>query len=155
MTLRWRDKLKPSGLYYDGFIQGKELNDVLENHRRDTASTFGTRKSSNVSAAAAPKRSGSTNKAHNSDENVNNFYLLIHGVTLFAIIILYHDPVLINTINYYRTVQILPENNHARSIGGTRLLAPLLTLTVFHFLWGKEEFWTVNTEYNITNPGKA
>ena len=72
MTLRWRDKLKPSGLYYDGFIQGKELDHVLEDHRRDTASTFGTRKSSNVSAAAAPKRSGSTNNAHaNSDENVN------------------------------------------------------------------------------------
>ena len=75
MTLRGRDKLKPSGLYYDGFIQGKELNDVLESHRRDTASTFGTRKSSNVSASAAPKRSGPTNKAqcHSSDENVSLF----------------------------------------------------------------------------------
>jgi hypothetical protein len=39
MTLRWQDKLKPCGLYYDGFISGKELNDLLENHRRDTASS--------------------------------------------------------------------------------------------------------------------
>ena len=70
MTLRWQDKLKPSGLYYDGFIPGKELNDILEIHRRDTASTFGTRKSSNVTAAAttesASKSSGST-----TNENVN------------------------------------------------------------------------------------
>ena len=72
MTLRWQDKLKPSGLYYDGFISGEEVNDLLEYHRRDTASTFGTRKSSNISAvattASAPKSSGSTTK---SDENVN------------------------------------------------------------------------------------
>ena len=75
MTLRWQDKLKPSGLYYDGFISGKELNDVLENHRRDTASTFGTRKSSNISAvattASASKSSDFTTIAPNSDENVN------------------------------------------------------------------------------------
>ena len=75
MTLRWQDKLKPSGLYYDGFISGKELNNILENHRRDTASTFGTRKSSNIPAAAptasAPRSAGSTTKSPNSDENVN------------------------------------------------------------------------------------
>ena len=74
MTLRWQDKLKPSGLYYDGFISGKELNDLLENHRRDTASTFGTRKSSNISttatAVSVPKSPDSTTKSPNSDENV-------------------------------------------------------------------------------------
>ena len=70
MTLRWQDKLKPSGLYYDRFIPGKELNDILEIHRRDTASTFGTRESSNVTATATTesvsKSSGST-----TNENVN------------------------------------------------------------------------------------
>ena len=70
MTLRWQEKLKL--LYYDGFVSEKELNDLLEIHRRDTASTFGTRKSSNKPASAtAPKSSGSTAKTSSTDENVN------------------------------------------------------------------------------------
>ena len=83
--------MKPSGLYYDGFVLGKELDDILEHHRRDTASTFGTRKSSNVSAslrASTPKSSDHTTKAPYSDENVNEpqnsvlqnqIYIVVHS----------------------------------------------------------------------------
>ena len=41
----WRDNLRPCGLYYEGFVDGETLNQCLEDHRRDTASTFGTRSS--------------------------------------------------------------------------------------------------------------
>ena len=59
-------------------------------------------------------------------------------------------------IQYYaRMIQMPPGNHQVDSIGGTQLLEPLLSLEVFHFLWGKEEFWTVNMEYNITNPRKV
>ena len=52
-------------------------------------------------------------------------------------------------------IQLPPENHQVGSTGGTLLLAPLLTLEAFHFLWVKEKFWTVNMEYNITNPKKG
>ena len=48
-----------------------------------------------------------------------------------------------------------PENHQVGSTGGTQLVAPLLTSMVFHFLWVKEEFWTVNMVYNTTNPRKV
>ena len=43
-------------------------------------------------------------------------------------------------------------NHHVGSTGGIQLLAPLLTLKVFHFLWVKEEFWTVSMVCNTINP---
>ena len=55
MTSMWQEKLKPSGLY-----SGKELDDLLENHRRGTASTFGTRKSSSPPKRAATVTSAPT-----------------------------------------------------------------------------------------------
>lgn len=42
----WKNQLKPCGQYFEGFIEGKDrLAEYLESHRRETASTFGTRKS--------------------------------------------------------------------------------------------------------------
>ena len=41
--------LKLCGQYYEGFVEGKDkLAECLESHRRDTASTFGTRTSARV-----------------------------------------------------------------------------------------------------------
>lgn len=73
MTSAWQQKLKPSGLYYDGFISGSELSDLLECHRRETASTFGTRKSScptKKAATSPPACQGPTTKA-SCTENVS------------------------------------------------------------------------------------
>ena len=39
---RWADGLTVAGLYYDGVIDEKRLQDTLELHKRDTVSTFGT-----------------------------------------------------------------------------------------------------------------
>ncbi len=42
----WTAGLKRSGLYFEGVVDGSSLNTVLEAHKRDTVSTFGTRTSS-------------------------------------------------------------------------------------------------------------
>ena len=47
----WHDKLKPCGLYYEGFVDGEHLDECLEDHRKDTASTFGTRSSRLITPA--------------------------------------------------------------------------------------------------------
>ena len=39
-------ELKKCGMYYEGYIDEKKLGACLEKHRMETASTFGTRKSS-------------------------------------------------------------------------------------------------------------
>ena len=38
----WHDGLNRCGMYYKGFVDGEKVAKCLENHRRDTASTFGT-----------------------------------------------------------------------------------------------------------------
>ena len=45
-SVDWRAGLKRSGLYLEGIIEDSSLNAVLEAHKRDTVSTFGTRTSS-------------------------------------------------------------------------------------------------------------
>ena len=51
------------GLYYDGILNQKQLEEVLELHKRDTVSTFGTRSSTRVSSEAkAIKRVGKLSK---------------------------------------------------------------------------------------------
>lgn len=51
----WATDLSVSGLYYDGVLDKNKLQDVLELHKRDTVSTFGTRSSSGVSSEAKHK----------------------------------------------------------------------------------------------------
>ena len=61
----WASNLSVSscGLYYDGILNQKQLEEVLELHKRDTVSTFGTRSSSRVSSEAkAIKRVGKLSK---------------------------------------------------------------------------------------------
>lgn len=41
----WYEGLKRCGMYFEGFVDGEKVAECLENHRRDTASTFGTRSS--------------------------------------------------------------------------------------------------------------
>lgn len=47
-TSTWKDGLSRAGLYYDGIIEESKLQDILELHKRDTVSTFGTRTSRRV-----------------------------------------------------------------------------------------------------------
>ena len=47
----WHEGLKRCGMYYEGFVDGEKVGECLENHRRDTASTFGTRSSRHVSSS--------------------------------------------------------------------------------------------------------
>ena len=42
---RWCVGLKTSGLYKEGVVDGSDLESLLEAHQRETASTFGTRRS--------------------------------------------------------------------------------------------------------------
>ena len=41
----WRTGLNQRGLYFEGTVDSSDLNSVLEAHKRDTVSTFGTRSS--------------------------------------------------------------------------------------------------------------
>ena len=49
MASSWKDGLSRAGLYFDGIIEESKLQEVLELHKRDTVSTFGTRSSRRVS----------------------------------------------------------------------------------------------------------
>ena len=42
-SVDWTAGLKLSGLYLEGIVEASSLNNVLEAHKRDTVSTFGTR----------------------------------------------------------------------------------------------------------------
>ena len=143
MASTWQAKLKSSGLYYDGFVSGKELSDLLENHRRDTASTFGTRKSS--SPANRTDTASTTAHPGPKTETSNSENLSIQNYSIYYSACMY---------NYYyaRMTQMLTANHQLGSIGNTQLLGPLFTLEVFHFLRVREKFWIVSMEYNITNP---
>ena len=44
----WTEGLKKSGLYYDGFVD--DIESVLEQHRKDTVTFYGTRNSSGAEA---------------------------------------------------------------------------------------------------------
>ena len=44
--MTWKEGLECKGLYFEGVIDGSKLESTLELHRRETVSTFGTRRSS-------------------------------------------------------------------------------------------------------------
>ena len=46
---KWTEGLTVAGLYYDPVIDGDKFDEVIELHKRDTVSTFGTRSSRRVS----------------------------------------------------------------------------------------------------------
>ena len=59
----WAKYLVQSGLYYEGTVTECELEKVLEFHKRDTVTTFGTRSSRRV---VLPKKGS---RARQTDEN--------------------------------------------------------------------------------------
>ena len=50
---KWHEGLKRCGTYYEGFVDGEKIAECLEIHRRDTASTFGTRSSRHVTCSSS------------------------------------------------------------------------------------------------------
>ena len=69
----WASNLSASGFYYDGLLDQSELEKVLELHKRDTVSTFGTRSSVRVSnEAKAMKRMGKLSKVVLEAEKENH-----------------------------------------------------------------------------------
>jgi len=45
---KWTEGLQKCGNYYEGIVDKAKIYEVLEVHRRDTVSTFGTRSSCRV-----------------------------------------------------------------------------------------------------------
>ena len=79
---KWCVGLKSSGLYKEGVIDASHLESLLETHRRETASTFGTRRSSRTSTLQVLQATTSTvSKSAQSDcdckENVSIWLLKI------------------------------------------------------------------------------
>ena len=73
---KWCVGLRSSGLYKEGVIDGSHLESLLEAHRRETASTFGTRRSYRTSTLQALQAITSTVSASaqsdcDSKENVS------------------------------------------------------------------------------------
>ena len=76
--------LRSSGLYKERVIDGSHLESILEAHRRETASTFGTCKSSRTSTLQALQATTSTVSAsaqsdcyskENVSGSVTNYWL--------------------------------------------------------------------------------
>ena len=68
---RWAEGLSVAGLYYDGVVDERKLQEVLELHKRDTVSTFGTRSSRRVAKNKSTSNTGkesSTTLAHSSPQ---------------------------------------------------------------------------------------
>lgn len=51
----WAKTLKRRGLYYEGLIDSDDLDGILENHKKSTITSYGTRSSSNVTATKPEK----------------------------------------------------------------------------------------------------
>ena len=49
----WSEDLEKAGLYFEGIVDSALLDEVLELHKRDTVSTFGTR---SICRVAEPKK---------------------------------------------------------------------------------------------------
>ena len=49
----WAKGLKRRDLYYEGLIDSGDLESILEDHKRGTITSYGTRTSSNVTAPQA------------------------------------------------------------------------------------------------------
>ena len=64
-----------AGLYYDGVVGESKLQEVLELHKRDTVSTFGTRSSRRVAKNESTSNTGkesSTTLAHSGPSEKEN-----------------------------------------------------------------------------------
>ena len=74
-----------AGLYYDGVVGESKLQVVLELHKRDTVSTYGTRSSrrvaKNESTSNTGKESSSTLAHSGPSEKENNDSIMINKST--------------------------------------------------------------------------
>ena len=69
----WSSDLERKGLYFEGIVDSAVLDEVLELHKRDTVSTFGTGSSRRV---AEPKKGSQSSKmtteAQQADQKENH-----------------------------------------------------------------------------------
>ena len=68
---RCAESLSVAGLYYDGVVDERKLQEALELHKRDTVSTFGTCSSRRVAKNKSTSNTGkesSTTLAHSSPQ---------------------------------------------------------------------------------------
>lgn len=49
----WQEGLARKGLYFEGIIDGERVDSLLEQHRKETVSTFGTRRSCRTTPAGS------------------------------------------------------------------------------------------------------
>ena len=75
--LPWAKGLKKSGLYYDGFVDDVEA--VLEKHRKETVTFYGTRNSSGGVAAENDKENDNCNDNEVAIVNMDN----IAGINVY------------------------------------------------------------------------
>jgi hypothetical protein len=72
---KWTEGLTVAGLYFDGVVDGDKLDEVIELHKRDTVSTFGTRSSRRV-CEPRKKPVHDENKPQNEQVEVKKVKLL-------------------------------------------------------------------------------
>ena len=65
----WARQLKRRGLYFEGLVDSDDLETILERHRRDTVTSYGTRTSSKV-----------THTADDGTGDKQNLQVLLHTV---------------------------------------------------------------------------
>ena len=74
---KWAKGLTVAGLYFDGIVDGDKLDEVIELHKRDTVSTFGTRSSRRVSEPRK-KTVHDENKPQNEQVEVKKVRLTLY-----------------------------------------------------------------------------
>lgn len=129
---KWTEGLTVAGLYYDGVIDGDKFDEVIELHKRDTVSTFGTRSSRRVSE---PKK-----KQIVYDENKPS-----------------NEQVIVKKVNKAYTPYIIIINNNMQrsgqsSTGNIRLVITLLRLMTLHSALVKRELLIVNMVTSTISP---
>ena len=67
---KWTEGLTVAELYYDGIVDGDKLDEVIELHKRDTVSTYGTCSSRRVSEPKKKQVVNDENKPHNEQVEV-------------------------------------------------------------------------------------
>ena len=81
----WAKQLKTRGLYYEGLVDGDDIEPLLEAHRRSTVTSYGTRTSSRLTTKPATSENaqgtegnGTVNKAviQNKVRIYNTYYIL-------------------------------------------------------------------------------
>ena len=75
--MEWAKYFEPVGLYYEGYIDGQELVGVLEDHKKSTCTSYGTRtsirlKTCHENKAYSDDKENENTELENVSEAVNN-----------------------------------------------------------------------------------